>query len=92
MGKAPSLLHVVHGILFDSSVRGLLLEDVDELPVLWIRADAVDDGEGEFAFCEVLAEAFVLGVDAAPKVQVVVADLEDDAHDVDEGDEIPAIL
>ena len=43
----------------------------------------MDDGEGEFAFCEVFAEAFVVGVFVAGEVHVVVADLEEEADCVD---------
>lgn len=45
----------------------------------------MDDGKGEFALGEVLAEAFVLRVVGAVQVHVVVADLEDEADEVDEG-------
>ena len=40
----------------------------------------MDNGEGEFAFGEVFAEALVVRVGGAPEVEVVVADLEDYAH------------
>ena len=43
----------------------------------------MDDGEGEFAFCEIFAEAFVVGIFAAEKIHVVVADLEEKADCVD---------
>lgn len=49
----------------------------------------MDDREGEFALGEVLAEAFVLRVVGAVQVHVVVADLEDEADEVDEGDAVP---
>jgi hypothetical protein len=32
-------------------VFGLLFQDVEELEIVGCGADAVDDGEGEFAFC-----------------------------------------
>lgn len=48
----------------------------------------MDDREGEFALGEVLAEAFVLRVVGAVQVHVVVADLEDEADEVDEGDAV----
>ena len=48
----------------------------------------MDDGEGEFAFCEVFAQAFVVGVFAAGEVHVVIADLEEEADGVDQGDEV----
>lgn len=60
-----------------------MLQYVDQLPVLRVGADAVDDWEGEFAFGEVFAEAFVVRVFAAGEVHVVVADLEEEAYCVD---------
>ncbi len=39
----------------------------------------MDDGEGEFAFGEVFAQAFVFGIFGAGEVHVVVADLEEQA-------------
>lgn len=43
----------------------------------------MDDGEGEFAFCKVFAEAFVVGVLVAGEVHVVIAYLEEEADGVD---------
>lgn len=40
----------------------------------------MDDGEGEFAFGEVFAKAFVGGVGGGEKVGVVVADLVEGAY------------
>lgn len=40
----------------------------------------MDDGEGEFAFCEVFAEPFVGGVGGGEEVGVVVADLVEGAY------------
>lgn len=48
----------------------------------------MDDGEGEFALGEVFAEAFVLRVVCAVQVHIVVADLEDQADEVHEGDAV----
>lgn len=62
-----------------------MLEYVDELEVDRVGADAVDDGEGEFALRQVLAHALVVAVFARRQVHVVVADLEDEPDDVDEG-------
>ena len=84
--------HVIHGILLDSILRGLLLEDVDQLEVLLVRSDAVDHGKGEFPFREVFAKAFVEGVVRAPEVHVVVPYLEDLADYVDEGHKVPAVV
>jgi hypothetical protein len=66
----------------------LLLENVDELHVFRFRADAVDDREREFAFCEIFAKPFVVRVFGGGEVLVVVTDLEDYAHDVDEWDAV----
>jgi len=52
----------------------------------------VDDGVGEFALGEVFAEAFVGGVFGGGEVQVVVADLEEGADGVDEGDVVSVVL
>lgn len=62
-----------------------MLEYVNQLKVDGVGADAVDDGEGEFALGQVLAHALVVAVLARRQVHVVVADLEDEADDVDEG-------
>ena len=74
--EAACTLHVGDGVALDAWVGGFLLEDVEELEVVRIGADAVDDGEGEFSLGQVFAEAFVVGVFRAGEVHVVVADLE----------------
>ena len=50
----------------------------------------MDDGEGEFALGQVLAEALGFGVGWGGEVEVVVADLEEEADCVDEGDQVSA--
>lgn len=50
----------------------------------------MDDGEREFAFGEILADTLCLGVGRGGEVHVVVADLEEEADGVDEGDVIPS--
>lgn len=52
----------------------------------------MDDGVGEFSLREVFAEAFVGGVFGGGEVQVVVADLEEGADGVDEGDVVSVLL
>ena len=42
----------------------------------------MDNGEGEFAFGEVFAEAFVVGVLGRGEILVVVEDLEDDSYEI----------
>lgn len=76
--KTARALHVADGVALDDVVGGFLLEDVDQLQVLRVRADAVDDGEREFALGQVLAEALVFGIFGAREVHVVVADLEEE--------------
>jgi hypothetical protein len=56
--KASFTLHVPKRIPLDLLIRSFLLQDVDEDLVAGVGADGVDDGEAEFAFCEVFAEAF----------------------------------
>lgn len=56
--KAALALHVSKRIPLHFLVCSLLFEDVDEDLVAWIGADGVDNGEAEFAFCKVFAEAF----------------------------------
>ena len=82
--KAPSTLHVADCIPLDGIVSRLLLQDVDQLEILRVRADAVNDWEGEFALGQVFAKTFVLSVVSAVQVQVVVADLENEANEIDE--------
>lgn len=53
--------------------------------------DAVNDGEGEFAFGDVVADALFGGVFVALQVFVVVADLEDYAEGVGQGDIVSAV-
>lgn len=86
--KAAGALHVRDGISLDSIVGGLLFEDVDQLEVGRIGADGVDDREGEFALGQILAQAFVLGICPRRQIQVVIADLEDEPHQVDERDTV----
>lgn len=50
----------------------------------------MDDGEGELALGQILAHALVAAVLARRQVHVVVADLEDEANDVDQGHAIKA--
>jgi len=52
----------------------------------------VDDGVGEFSLGEVFAQAFVGGIFGGGEVQVVVADLEEGADGVDEGDVVPVLV
>jgi len=52
----------------------------------------VDDGVREFAFGEVFAQAFVGGVFGGREVQIIVADLEERADGVDEGDVVSVLL
>ena len=47
----------------------------------------MNDGKGEFSLCEIFAEAFVVGVGGGAEVEVIVADLEEEADGGDEGDE-----
>lgn len=84
--KTPHILHILHRIPLHLLVLRLLLQYVDQLQVLRVRADGVDDGVGEFAFREVFAQAFVGSVFGGGEVEVVVADLEEGADGVDEGD------
>ena len=44
----------------------------------------MNDWEGEFALGQVFAKTFVLSVVSAVQVQVVVADLENEANEIDE--------
>lgn len=60
--EAAFALHVAEGIALDLFVRCLLLEYVDEDLVGRVCAYGVDDGEAEFAFGEVFAEALERGV------------------------------
>jgi len=90
--KTPHILHILDRVLLHLLVLRLLLQDVDQLQVLRVRADGVDDGVGEFPLGEVFAQAFVGGVFGGGEVQVVVADLEEGADGVDEGDVVSAVL
>jgi len=56
--KAALALHISKRIPLDLLIGGLLFEYIDQDLVAWIGADGVDNGEAEFAFCEVFAEAF----------------------------------
>ena len=47
----------------------------------------MDDGKREFPLGEIFAETFVVGVGGGAEVEVVVADLEEEADGGDEGDE-----
>ena len=46
----------------------------------------MDNGEGEFSFREIFTKTFVFGVFSAGEVHVIVADLEEEADEIDEGD------
>lgn len=68
----------------------LLFELTQDLPVGRVRPDAVDNGEGELALGQVLAEALAVRVLVALEVHVVVADLEVDRDQVRERDVVAA--
>lgn len=50
----------------------------------------MDDGEGELALGQVLAEALAVRILITLKVHVVVADLEEDRDEISEGDIVAA--
>lgn len=77
--KASPALHILNRIRLNLVVFRLLLDDIEKDEVAGIGADGVDDGEGEFAFGQVFAVAFVGGVGGREEVHVVVADLEEGA-------------
>jgi hypothetical protein len=84
--EAAFALHILERIPLDFLVIRLLLEDVDEDLIAGIRAYSVDDGEAEFPFCQVLAEALEGGVARCwGEVEVVVEDLEEEADGGYEG-------
>lgn len=89
--KTACAFHVGNRVALDAGICSFLLEDVDELEVGRVGTNAVDDGEGEFAFGEVFAEAFVFGVFGAGEVHVVIADLEKESDGVDEWDAITVL-
>lgn len=90
--KASSTFHILHCIFLDLIIRRLLLQYIDQLSVLRIRADAVNKWEGEFAFCQVFAKSFVLGVLGGGEIHVVVANLEEEADEVNQGHKISGIF
>lgn len=90
--EASGRLHVGDGVALDLGVGGLLLENADELEVGRVGANAVDDGEGEFALGQVFAHALVVAVFLGREVHIVVADLKDEADEVDEGHAVDAGL
>lgn len=84
--ETPLTLHIPERISFDLLIARLLLQDIDEDLVTGIGADGVDDGEREFSFGEVFAEAFERGVaGCGGEVEVVVEDLEEETDCGDEG-------
>ena len=36
--------------------------DTYELSIIWTSQDGVNDREGEFSFCNIFAETFVIGI------------------------------
>ena len=81
-------LHIRDCISLDFCILRLLLEDVQELHVSWSGTDAVNDREGEFAFRQILAHAFVGEIFGGGEVLVVVTDLKKYSDKVDEGDAV----
>ena len=86
--KTSHISHVLHRMLFDLNALGPLPQYVDQLQILRIHADGMNDGVRELSFRQVFAETLVGGV-VVGEVQVVIADLEEHADDVDERDTIP---
>lgn len=75
--------HVTDCIQLDFFIFRLLLENAEELMVSGVGADTMDDGKGELSLREVFTKTFVLGVRSVGQVEIVVADLENQSHDVD---------
>lgn len=91
--EAASAFHVRNSVSFDLVIGGLLLQDIDELKVAWVTPDGVNDREGEFALGQIFTEAFVLGVCGRGEVEIIVTNLEDEAHQVDQRDTVyPSFL
>jgi len=84
MIEASCGLDNVNSVPLDIFVLCLLLQDIHQLEITRITANAVDNGVGEFALGDVFTKPFVLSIQVALQVLVVIADLEDDSEKVDE--------
>lgn len=78
--EAACGLHVGNSVPLDLGVRGLLLEDVDELEICRVGANAVDDRERELALRQILAHSLVMAVLLRGQVHVVVSNLKDETN------------
>lgn len=77
--KAALALHILQRIALDLLIRCLLLQYIDQDLVARVGAYRVDDGEREFSFRQVFAQAFEGGVAGrGGEVEVVVKDLEEE--------------
>lgn len=88
MRKAARILHILHRIALDLHILGILLEDINQLAIRRVRANAVNYREGEFSLGEILAEPFILRVHSTRKVEVIIADLEYQTHDIHQGNAV----
>lgn len=83
VGKTASAFHITDRIQLDFFVLGSLFENVDKLMVPWVGADTVDNRERKFALGQILTESLVLGVGRVGQVEIVIADLKGQSHDID---------
>ena len=82
MLETACAVHVLDGITLDLLILGLLFQNGQQLVVGRVGANAVNDGKGEFALGQILAHTLILGVGGVCQVQVIIADLENQSHDI----------
>lgn len=88
MRKAPRTLHILHGIPFYLIILGLLLQNTQQLMITRIRANTMNNRIRELSLRQVLAQALIPRIRRIGKIQIVVADLKNETHDVDQGDAV----
>lgn len=88
MRKASGALHILHGIPLHLLILGLLLQNTQQLVITRVGANTVNNRERELALGQVLAQPLIARVRRIRQIQVVVADLENQAHDVHQGDAV----
>lgn len=88
MRKAPCAPHILHSIPLHLFILRLLLQNTQQLVITRVGANTVNNRERELALGQVLAQPLIARVCRIRQIEIVVADLENQAHDVHQGDAV----
>lgn len=84
MLKTPRTLHILHSVPLHLVILSFLLQNTQQLMITRIRPYTMNNRKREFALRQILAKPLIPRIRRIREIQIVVADLENQAHDVDE--------